>query len=68
MIYKNFIGGAWTECSTGKTFENIDPAHTDTVIAEFQDSSAIDIDRAVEHADQAFLSWKNTWTIQIRYQ
>ena len=60
MIYKNFVGGAWIDCSTGKTFENRDPAHTETVIAEFQDSSAIDIDRAVEHADQAFLSWKNT--------
>ena len=60
MIYKNFVGGAWIDCSTGKTFENRDPAHTETVIAEFQDSSAIDIDRAVEHADQAFLTWKNT--------
>ena len=60
MIYKNFIGGIWMDCASGKRFENRDPAHTETVIAEFQDSSAIDIDRAVEHADQAFLTWKNT--------
>ena len=25
MIYKNFVGGAWIDCSTGKTFENRDP-------------------------------------------
>jgi len=60
MIYKNFVGGAWVECSNGKTFKNIDPAHTGTVIAEFQDSAAIDIDHAVEFAYEAFKMWKNT--------
>lgn len=46
------------DCSTNKTFKNIDPAHTDTVISEFQDSAQVDIDRAVEIAHQAFQSWK----------
>ena len=60
MIYKNFVGGVWVECSTGNTFNNIDPAHTDTVISEFQDSATVDIDRAVEVAHEAFKMWKNT--------
>ncbi len=58
MIYKNFVGGVWMDCSTSKTFKNIDPAHTGKVISEFQDSSQVDIDRAVEVAHQAFQSWK----------
>ena len=58
MIYKNFVGGIWMDCSTNKTFKNIDPAHTGTVISEFQDSEQVDIDRAVEIAYQAFQSWK----------
>ena len=58
MIYKNYVGGVWMDCSTNKTFRNIDPAHTGTVISEFQDSAQVDIDRAVEIAHQAFQSWK----------
>ena len=60
MIYKNFVGGVWMDCATGNTFKNIDPAHTDTVISEFQNSAAVDIDRAVEVAHDAFKMWKNT--------
>ena len=58
MIYKNFVGGVWMDCSTSKTFKNIDPAHTGTVISEFQASAQVDIDRAVEVAHEAFQSWK----------
>ena len=60
MIYKNFVGGVWMDCATGNTFKNIDPAHTDTVISEFQDSDKKDIDHAVEVAHDAFKMWKNT--------
>jgi len=60
MIYKNFIGGQWIDSSKGKTFKNIDPAHTDSVVSEFQDSEQVDIDHAVEFAHEAFKMWKNT--------
>ena len=59
MIYKNFIGGVWVESETGKTFESYNPAHTGQVVGEFQDSGQVDIDRAVEHAKDAFKLWKN---------
>ena len=59
-IYKNYVGGAWMECATRNTFNNIDPAHTDKIIAEFQDSAPVDVDRAVEYAYDAFKMWKNT--------
>ena len=59
-IYKNYVGGAWMECATRKTFDNVDPAHTDKVIATFQDSQEVDVLRAVEYAHDAFKMWKNT--------
>ncbi len=59
MIYKNFIGGVWMESVTGKTFESHNPAHTGQVVGEFQDSNQADIDKAVEHAKDAFKLWKN---------
>jgi len=60
MIYKNYVGGVWVESATGKTFENKDPAHKDNVIAEFQDSAKVDVDRAVESAHDSLRMWKNT--------
>ena len=60
MIYKNYINGVWLDASKGNTFKNIDPAHTDKVISEFQDSDEVDINFAVEIAHNAFKFWKNT--------
>jgi len=59
MIYKNFIGGVWLESVSGRTFKSYNPAHTGQDIGEFQDSVRLDIDRAVEHAKDAFKLWKN---------
>ena len=59
MIYKNFIGGVWVESATGRTFKSYNPAHTGQEVGVFQDSSRVDIDRAVEFANDAFKMWKN---------
>ena len=59
-IYKNYVNGVWMECSTKKTFKNIDPARKNIDGDEFQDSAPIDTDRAVEYAHEAFKMWKNT--------
>ena len=61
----NFIGGVWIESRTASkghsaTFENINPAHKNEVVAEFQDSARIDVDYAVDVAYDAFKMWKNT--------
>jgi len=60
MIYKNYVGGVWINSSTGNTFKNIDPAHKEQVVSEFQDSDKKDVDHAVEVAHDAFKMWKNT--------
>jgi aldehyde dehydrogenase (NAD+) len=57
-IYKNFIDGEWAEASTGKTFENINPADTREVVGVFQRSGKQDVDDAVEAAKRAFDKWR----------
>jgi 1-pyrroline dehydrogenase len=55
---KNFIGGEWTESSTGETMEVLNPA-TGEVIAEVPRSTADDVERAVEAAKRAWVEWQD---------
>src|SRR5206468_7245013 len=54
----NFIDGQWVESSGGKTFDDVNPADSGDVIGTFQDSSADDLNRAVDAADRAFQTWR----------
>jgi len=58
--FKNYIAGAWVEPSTGKHFDNVNPADTTDVIGKFPLSGAADVQRAVESAKQGFERWKRT--------
>ena len=46
-VYKNYIGGRWTESRIGETFENRNPANIDEVVGIFQKSSSEDVNDAV---------------------
>src|SRR5205807_3063621 len=52
--YKNYIDGQWIASSTGKTFENRNPADNDDLIGTFQESNSDDLNAAVDAADRAF--------------
>lgn len=57
---KNFINGEWVT-STGTTvLEVVNPADTREVVARVQQSTEADALKAVEAAEAAFQSWKNT--------
>jgi aldehyde dehydrogenase (NAD+) len=56
--YKNFINGEWVSSSSGKTFENRNPANDDDLIGTFQESNAGDLNAAVDAADKAYESWR----------
>ncbi len=56
--YKNFIGGAWVESHTGKTFENRNPANVDEVIGVFARSDQRDVRDAVQAAAEAYKTWR----------
>jgi aldehyde dehydrogenase (NAD+) len=59
-VFKNFIGGAWVEPSTGNYFENRNPADLGDVIGKFPLSNAQDVNRAVASAQRGFELWKRT--------
>jgi aldehyde dehydrogenase (NAD+) len=59
-VFKNFVAGEWVEPSTGKYFENHNPADLKDVIGKFPLSNSVDVDRAVISAKRGFELWKAT--------
>ena len=57
-VFKNYINGEWSEAASGRAFENRNPANTDELIGIFPDSSATDVDAAVDAARTAFETWR----------
>jgi aldehyde dehydrogenase (NAD+) len=55
--FQNFIGGEWVDAASGDTFESASPATGDT-IGTFPESTAEDVDRAVQAASAAFEDWR----------
>ncbi|WP_314000621.1 aldehyde dehydrogenase family protein [uncultured Paenibacillus sp.] len=56
--FKNLIGGEWTESSSGRTFDSINPANKTEVVGRFQASVEDDVVQAIESAEKAFPAWK----------
>ena len=56
--YKNYIDGKWVSSKSGKPFENRNPADEDDLIGTFQESTADDVNIAVEAADKAYEKWR----------
>ncbi len=57
--YQQFIGGDFVDAASGETADVENPANGQ-VIARVPASSEEDVDRAVNAAEKAFESWKNT--------
>jgi len=56
--YSNYIDGQWVKSSSGKSFENRNPANGDDLIGLFQDSNESDVNAAVDAASRAYESWR----------
>ena len=56
--FKNHIDGKWLAASSGKTFENRNPANRNDLIGHFPASDTADVDAAVEAANKAFATWR----------
>ncbi len=56
--YLNYIGGKWVKSSTGRLFEDRNPADTRDLIGSFPESGADDVDKAVKAAEAAYSSWR----------
>jgi aldehyde dehydrogenase (NAD+) len=58
--YSNYVNGQWVKSGSGKSFENRNPANQDDLIGLFQDSTAADLNAAVDAAQRAYDSWRLT--------
>jgi acyl-CoA reductase-like NAD-dependent aldehyde dehydrogenase len=58
--FLNFIDGSWREATSGRTFENRNPARPSEVIGLFPRSSSDDVDAAVASATRGFQIWRST--------
>jgi len=56
-VFRNYTAGEWVECSSKKTFPNINPANTDELVGLFQASGAEDAQKACEAAAKAQPAW-----------
>lgn len=54
---KNYINGQWVPSSTGRTFDNVNPADSRDVIGAFPQSGAADVAAAAQAAAAAFKTW-----------
>jgi len=57
--HRLFLNGEWSDSVTGETFKDFNPATLEP-IGEFQKASSDDVNRAVDSAAEAFLSWSRT--------
>src|SRR5438876_5395672 len=57
--HQNLVGGEWVDAAGGETMEVLNPATGET-IAEVPNSSAEDVDRAVQAAKKALPQWLET--------
>jgi aldehyde dehydrogenase (NAD+) len=57
---KNFIDGQWTDSTSGRRVQDLNPADTAEVIAEAPSSTPAEAAAACEAAARAFRGWRNT--------
>jgi len=57
-VFPNFIDGKWLPSSSGRLFENRNPAKGDDLIGRFQESTAGDADQATTAAAHAYVTWR----------
>jgi aldehyde dehydrogenase (NAD+) len=56
----NFIGGQWVAASSGKVFDRYNPAHTEELVSVAPESTASDVDDAVDHVAAHYGEWAAT--------
>jgi aldehyde dehydrogenase (NAD+) len=56
----NHIGGAWVGSSSGETIADRNPAHADEVLGRSTVSTAEDVRRAIDAAENAYREWRAT--------
>ncbi|MEH6943847.1 aldehyde dehydrogenase family protein [Bacillus sp. JJ722] len=64
MTNLNYIGGRWSEGSTGKKYEHFNPANPSESLGFTEMSSVEDAQEAVKEAKTAFVDWRNRSSVE----
>jgi aldehyde dehydrogenase (NAD+) len=56
--FRNLIDGDWAESRARRLFDDRNPADPDDRVAQFQDSTAADVEAAVAAAARAYKAWR----------
>lgn len=59
-VYLNYIQGQWKQGSTSQWDENRNPAKPTDVLGKITRSNALDLDKAVQAAEEAQIAWAHT--------
>ncbi len=59
----NFIDGEWVGATSGRTFQNVNPADTREVVAEYPLSDQAEAIAAIQAAARAFPGWRGTTAV-----
>ncbi|MGH9327716.1 MAG: aldehyde dehydrogenase family protein [Terriglobia bacterium] len=60
IVCKNLIDGRWEDSASGRTFDDVNPAHRNEIVSIFPDSTTEDAARAIHAALRAYDSWRLT--------
>jgi acyl-CoA reductase-like NAD-dependent aldehyde dehydrogenase len=58
--FRHFIAGAWTDSTSGQTFESRNPADRRDIVGRFQQGTAADVAMAIKAAETAGPMWRRT--------
>ena len=58
--YRNYIDGKWTESTSDRTIQNVNPANIDDVIGTVRQATRAEAKAAVDAAAENFASWRAT--------
>src|SRR5699024_3473253 len=56
-IHYNYINGEWKASATNETYSSINPANTEEVLSEIQQTNEQDVELAIDAAEAAFPHW-----------
>ncbi|SFL70063.1 aldehyde dehydrogenase (NAD+) [Gracilibacillus orientalis] len=56
--YLNYINGEWQQSANNQKYQSINPANTNEIVGEVENSTAVEVDTAASYSHQAFVSWK----------
>ena len=57
--YLMYVDGHWRPSDTSTFYDNVNPAHPDSVLGRVPEATSAEVNAAIESADRAFAAWRS---------